>query len=398
MYVQGLDSMPVIKGDMVGIRNCLPVILLIALSLNASATVTRTRTMGDVGMIVKDDANYWLFPSAVTLYGDQAVFEGGGSSELLRYRPASYGFDRAAGGIITVSLPDSIRFGAFWSEAVDASPFFTYPSSAANTDSKFDLFYSQRTGKGAFGMHVQYQADLSKTAHGVVTDSKTSVKRTGLDIGISGPIYDVSCGYELAIYNRLISKQEGDRRIYGHLLNFRIRSFKPLRKRILMIPFIDAKVDIENNRVTDTRGLAWEVWTGRGLSYRIDENNLFIVGISVLYSHQILKLNQQTRSTVILDLPFVFGGIEAELLPWLQARFGFQKCVRLDFEKIKNNNSRTTAIQSRAPFGAVAGIGMRFKRLIVDCSYDFNFLRKGPYILSGEKGNLFNLVSIEYHL
>ncbi len=376
----------------------LAIILKSVLAPNGFASVTRTRTMGDMGMIIRDDANYWLFPSVITRYEKGARFELGGNLELLRYSPTSYGFDQCAGGIIPFGQSDSSMLGAFWSETVSRNPFFTYTSSASSTDSKLDLFYGKKTDSGAFGVHVERHADLQKSSQGAGSDSRTSITRTRLDIGISEVKYDVNIGYQLATYSSRTANYSTVNKVTGHLINFRVRSFKQQREKIVVTPFMDLQFMFEKNNINDMDGLAWDIWTGAGLSYLVDEGNLFVLGLSILYSHQLLKLNEQKKSSIALDLPFVFGGIESELLPWLKIRFGFQKRIQRNININKYSSSKTKTVRTQAPFAATAGIGIKKRRLTIDLSLDSNFFRRGPYFLSGTKGDLFNLISIGYLL
>lgn len=376
----------------------LSIILQPVLSTDGFASITRTRTMGDVGIIVRDNANYWIFPSTICFYENGANFELGGNSELLRYSPMNYGFDKCAGGIISIGKSNTGRLGAFWSETVSRNPFYTYTSSASATDSKFDLFYGKKTVNGAFGIHAERHADLQQSSQGAGSDSKTSITRTRMDIGISEANYDVNIGYQLATYYSSQASYSTSNTVYGHLINFRLRSLRQVREKIVITPFADLQFMFEKNNINDADGLAWDIWTGAGLSYLVDEGNLFVLGLSVLYSHQILKLNEQKKSSITLDLPFVFGGIESELFPWLTIRFGFQKRIQRNININKYTISRTKTVQTQAPFAATAGIGIKQKRLTIDLSLDSNFFRRGPYFLSGTKGNLFNLISIGYQL
>ena len=376
----------------------LSIILHFVLSTDGFASITRTRTMGDVGMIIRDDANLWIFPSVIFLYEKGARFELGGNSELLLNSVTNYGFDQCAGGIITLGKSNSGRLGAFWSETVSRNPFYTYMSSTSTTDSKFDLFYGKKTVNGAFGIHAERHADLYKSSQGASSDSKTSVTITRLDIGISEANYDVNLGYQLATYNSSQSNYSTNNTVYGHLINFRLRSFKQRREKMVVIPFADLQFMFEKNNINDSDGLAWDIWTGAGLSYLISEGDLFVLGLSVLYSHQLLKLDQLEKTTIALDLPFVFGGIESELFPWLTIRFGFQKRIQRNTNINKYTSSETKTVRTKAPFATTTGIGLKYKRLTIDLSCDSNFFRRGPYFLSGTKGNLFNLISIGYQL
>jgi hypothetical protein len=364
---------------------------LIITNPDGFASVTRTRTMGDVGMIIKDQSNYWLFPAAIAYQPNQVVFEWGGRPELFYYSSANYGFDRWAGGIFNFGKSNQKTFGAFWSEGSKSSPFELFSISGVATDHKFDLFYGNKTRFGAFGLHLNHSADMTKVQRTGVDESKTSVTQTQLTLGISRNNHDLSIGYRLSTF-----RTEGNH-ITGHAIDLQNRWFKPINERLTLVPLLELKLGLENKSST-AKGFYWQIWTGTGVNYQIDEGDLLVFGISVLASGKSLKMERTgTQSgTTIFELPYVFGGIESALFSWLKFRFGFQKALRRISQNNEFNSTSQHNANTESPFAVTAGIGLQYKRLTIDLSWDNNFLKRGPYFLSGVKGDIFNLISMSY--
>ncbi len=365
--------------------------LLTTMNPEVYSSITRTRTMGDVGIILKDNSNYWLFPSAITSCRNQIIFEWGGSPELFYYSSVNYGFDRWAGGIFSFGKSSQNRFGAFWSEGSRTSPFELFSISGVATDQKLDLFYGTGTQSGALGLHLSHSADMTKANRTGLNESKTSVTQTRLTLGISRGNQDLSVGYKLSTF-----RTQGNN-ITGHAFDLQNRWFKSITEKLTLIPLFELKLDFENNRNT-AKGFYWQIWAGSGISYQVDEGDLLVFGISVLGSGKSLKMESSgtTSGTTIFDLPFAFGGIESGLFSWLKFRLGFQKALRRisqnnEFNSISQNNATT-----ESPFTVTAGIGLQYKRLTFDLSWDSNFLKRGPYFLSGSKAEIFNLISFNY--
>lgn len=370
------------------------VVLLSSLIMNTSdgfASVTRTRTMGDAGMIVKDQSNYWLFPAKIAYQHNQVVFEWGGRPELIYYSSANYGFDRWAGGIFNFGKSNQKTFGAFWSEGSKSSPFELFSISGVATDHKFDLFYGNKTGFGAWALHLNHSADMTKVQRTGINENKTSVAQTQLTLGISRNNQDLSIGYRLSTF-----RTEGNH-ITGHAFDLQNRWFKPINDKLSLIPLLELKLNLENKSST-AKGHVWQIWTGTGLNYQVDEGDLLVLGISVLASGKSLKMERSgTQSgTTIFELPFVFGGIESSLFSWLKLRFGFQKALRRISQTNEFNSTSQDNANSESPFAFTAGIGLQYKRLTLDLSWDNNFLKRGPYFISGSKGDIFNLISLSY--
>ncbi len=158
-------------------------------------------------------------------------------------------------------------------------------------------------------------------------------------------------------------------------------------------------VDFENqSNVTETDGSFWQIWTGAGLNYQLDDADLLVLGLSLRRSRLSTENEGGTaRSrTTQNDLPFVFGGVESELFSWLKLRLGFQKALRRNSQSNEFDTGKQETIRTEAPYAFTAGLGFSFKRWRLDLSWDPDFLKRGPYFVSGEQGNLFNLISACY--
>ena len=357
----------------------------------ADSSVTRTRTLGDVGVLVRDEANFWLFPSTIVTGPDRVVFELGGNDEAILYTPDVYGFEKWAGGTISFR---SKRIGAFWSEASTTKPFAAFNSLPLPLDRKLDLFFGSTTSYGSFGMHLNLASALWRTKTDPGSEVETSITQTQLALGFSGNRVDTRFDYRFAVYDPTGPK------ITGHALGFRSRFFKAIGDRLVLVPFVDFDLALEKSAdEMDTKGRGWSFWLGSGLNYPIGDNDMLVFGLSLLRTNRSNETRDTKSDQTQFDLPFTFGGIESELLKWLKIRFGFQKALRkvivTDESAVHTTTEETV---TEAPFVSTAGIGLEYKRFTADFSFHTSLFKRGPYFLSGAAGTLFNLVSVTYRL
>ena len=380
-------NMPILTKNL----SVLPFIFIAFLLLapDASSSITRTRTMGDAGVILRDDANYWLFPATIVAGANRVIFELGGNRELVAYSPENYGFDRWAGGIVLLKQK---AIGAFWSEATEAQLFPPFSATAVSADKKLDFFFGSKTSFGALGLHVSRASGLQKTTRTPGSEGKTSVTQTRFALGLSDSSVDTRLSYQLSRY------APSGPEIAGHEIGFSARLFRTIAERLTWVPFGQLDIDFENRDeiADDTKGKVWDFSIGSGFNYRIDERNLAVFGISIARTSQSLKTAASESEMSQIDMPFFFGGFESGLLSWLHVRFGFQKALRRIESTSESGEVTNVNTQAQAPYAMTAGIGVNYKRFIVDFSWDADFLKRGPYFLSGADGETFNLVSIAY--
>ena len=349
--------------------------------------------MGDAGMLVEDEANYWLFPSVIVESENRIVFELGGQPELLFYSLENYGFASWAGGTVSFGHDDKNSLAAFWSEAADAQPFAVYPVSLVAAEQKMDLFYGRNTASGSWALHLSHGAGLRQSLRDRSADSETSVNTTQIEFGSSTAKWDGAIGFRLGGFGNSGSNVNA----YG--LHLRSRWRKTATEKLILVPWVDFALSSENkDNSVKSDGRFWSIWSGMGLHYQVEERDLIVLGFSVMRSSQSQQTGAAGSKTglTVFDLPFVFGGVETELFPWLKLRFGFQKALRRTTQSTEFSNDSVDDTRTTAPFAATAGLGLGHKRLTLDMSADWNFLKRGPYFLSGEQGNMFNLVSMGY--
>ncbi len=374
-------------------KSLLLIMLSIFVSSSAFSTVTRTRTMGDAAMLIEDEANYWLLPSAVIHSDNRIVFELGGQPELIFYSPANYGFARWAGGTVAFGQDRKNSLGAFWSEAAAAQPFVVFPISLVAADQKMDLFYGRKTSSGSFGVHLSYGAGLRQLLNERGADSETSLNVTQVELGSSTRNWDGALGLQLGLFSNSGSSTNA----YGlHLLS---RWRKTATEKLTLVPWLDFSIDSENkDNSAKSDGRFWSFWTGLGLHYQVEQGDLVVLGFSIMRTSQVSETEASTSKIgqTVLELPFVFGGLETELFTWLKLRFGFQKALRRITQSTEFRNNSMDDTHTTAPFAATAGLGLGYRRLTLDLSWDWNFLQRGPYFLSGKTGDMFNLASMCY--
>lgn len=371
-------------------------VLVLLFIFETHASITRTRTMGDVGMIIHDNANFWIFPARIVEYPNQILIETGGKAELISYLPSNYGFDQWAGGVVQISPISSNTIGIFLSEASTNQPFEIYNNTSQINRHKFSLFYGHQKGTNAFGAHLGFASVNQSSSYDSGIKNENSILQTNFELGISATSLDIVAGYQLT------ASQSSGNKVSGHRLNSILRFFRPLQSNLTLVPLIKLEVGqegIDNNNSTDVNAYFWRTLLGIGLNYQIGENDLIAFGINFSRNGQSRETGKQSKmKSVTWDAPFIFGGLESEFIHWGKIRFGFQKALR--FVNNSAESSGTTFSKdsySEAPFAFTAGIGFQFKRITIDLSWDSNFLQRGPYFASGSKGDIFNLISIAYN-
>ena len=89
-------------------------------------------------------------------------------------------------------------------------------------------------------------------------------------------------------------------------------------------------------------------------------------------------------------------GFEADLKSWLVFRAGAQKVIGdiASEQKIVDNTVKSES--GNSPFGFSVGLGIEYKKLVFDFMLDRDFIKRGPYILSGASGSMFPRATATY--
>ncbi|MCI0514101.1 hypothetical protein L0128_12870 [candidate division KSB1 bacterium] len=366
--------------------------LLVRANLSV-ASFTRSQVLGDVSIIQRDAVSYWLFPGTLGMTPNQLLLDLGGTAELLNYSVRPFGFNRGLGGNVAVDKSGPYWLGVFWSEAVDPNPFKTLSNPALPSEQMVDLFYGSKEANNFWGFHLSQHVAATISDASSRSSTETRLLRTQFDFGLSGPDLDFAIG------GQVLTSQVSWNKQWGALFNIRNRWFRQTRNDLTLIPYFDLNLAFEKkSKVPKMSGLAWTTWLGLGLDYTLRARDHFLLGLSVKVDYRSLEQSEskvQQKNTII-EMPFIFGGLESELFPWLKIRFGFQKVLRRTSQTNNLNQNSQTATKWNAPFAISAGLGFQIPHWQLDVSWDPDFLKRGPYLLSGNKGDFLNFVSLTY--
>jgi hypothetical protein len=389
---------------------------------SALASNTRVRSMGDVGLILRDDSNLWLFPSTVMHYRNLAILELGGRRELIYYLPNQAGIDPGGGGLIRLGGSGRHVIGGFVGESSERLPFAPLDPTTGQPlamNRKIDLFYGVKNANSGLGWQLTYAsgAHKSSSSSGVLgaIENKASVRLLGLSFGMThsfatGGTLDLALRYENHGFEVTRTSGMAENSRGGHHLELLSRWTKGIKGGMEIVPFAGAKVgsdgrDLGQGIGSQSTDLAQNrILAGTGFNFRPDSNSVFSLGLSFFRSQETTTTDVGSSATKLTQvtwrLPFVFGGVETALFDWLRVRFGFQKALQTLSRETRgtglasNNDSEDT--RSEGPFELAFGLGIHHRSLTIDFSLDPNYFKRGVYVLSGSQGNMFNLVTVTY--
>ncbi len=389
--------------------------------ISAFASNTRTRSMGDVGLILRDHSNIWLFPSTMVRYRNLAILELGGQRELIYYLPAQAGFDPSGGGLIGFGASNRHVIGGFVGESSERLPFAPFDPITGQPlamNRRSDLFYGMKNASTSWGWQLTYASgghQSSSTFGGTTSNSETSARLIGLALGlthssIKNGIFDATLRYENHSFEVTSGSSVNVSSRGGHHIDLLSRWTKALNARVEIVPLLGFAIGSDGRDLGQGIGSQSEdlkqswIFAGTGFNFRPDSNNVFSLGLSLLRDQETTTTDMGSSATKLTQttwrLPFVFGGVETTLFKWLQARFGFQKSLQSVSRKTRtiglSSNNESEDKRSEGPFELTFGLGIHYRNLTVDFSLDPDYFKRGVYVLSGSEGKMFNLVTVTY--
>lgn len=389
--------------------------------ISAFASNTRTRSMGDVGLVLRDQSNIWLFPSTLVRYSNLAILELGGQRELIYYLPAQAGFDPSGGGLIGLGADGRHVIGGFVGESSERLPFAPFDPVTGQPlamNRRMDFFYGAKNARGSWGAQLTYASggyQSSSRFGGTTSNSEGGVRLIGVALGltqssINNGTIDATLRYENHSFEVNNGSSVNASSRGGHHLDLLSRWTKAWYTRVEMVPFLGFAIGSDGRDFGQGIGSQSEdlkqsrILAGTGFNFRPDSNNVFSFGLSFLRTQEITTTDMGSSATKLTQttwrLPFVFGGVETNLFKWLRARFGFQKSLQNVSRKTRtmglSSNSESEDKRSEGPFELTFGLGIHYRHLTVDFSLDPDYFKRGVYVLSGSEGKMFNLVTMTY--
>jgi hypothetical protein len=380
------------------------------------ATITRTKTMGNVHNFVYDDANIFSWPSTAVGFSDRFLLELGEDafSNASYDPPVGPSFPNGYGGGALFGLNDVHHLGFFvtGNDRVNGggdSDFF-FP---LNLDDAISLLY----GYGAENIDVGIGFNLARSRNEQTApedqQSKQSVGRMGILGGITywmenDNSMDIAIEFSnTSITDEMYDTVEGAVETIAEDDGFssfaaRFRYFHNHTDDIQLVPYFafemdnrgvmqdsDADDEMESDKTeTTTIDLALGI-----NHFPTDAIQLVVVGGMMFMSTDVTVQGEATEENSSRHIPYVKGGIDAEICNWLDMRAGVEKQMYSDEMKGVTDGAPVMEY-SGAEFQGYIGGGIHIGDWTIDTQVDPNIFFSGPNFISGDQLHLNTRVSI----
>ncbi|MBN2092563.1 hypothetical protein JW964_23275 [candidate division KSB1 bacterium] len=377
--------------------------------VNSFGSDTRVHSMGNANCLMRDYYNIFIFPASIVEYPDYVVVGFGGNQFAFQDQVAIV--DKPYAGL-TFGVLSRHVLGLFIDGNNEQPPF-----SPSLMRYHYDFFYGVHFNAFSLGFRAQHGSGVEKlsgyTGPADTNNFEKSVSVSSLTAGISLPIVnfgilDAALTYQMTGFKNeaggiKISEPED-----YNLISLDSRFIYSWGESYALIPFVSYIRNSAGQKVYQTEPDYYtEIRTentllfGMGFNYKPYKNLLIIGGLNFLQNQLKNEVSQpgsltRTNRNTELYFPFIQLGFEAQLRSWFLMRMGMQKLIgNQEAEYIYMNDVLKSEV-SRAAFGVSIGIGFKFKDFTLDTMLDQDYLRRGPYILSGEKGRMFPRVTATY--
>lgn len=375
------------------------------------ASDTRVHSLANVPEALKDYHNILNFPTTIVNYPNLMIL-GFGGSDFSYDGETSSNTTPFAGG--TIQLMQDHVFGVLVSGKNE-----TLPYTPIDTDYQFDLFYGLKFNKLMLGVRINRASGIDKVSGypeqlgGWSGNYEKSVTVTGITVGggmeLSGfDLAEVALHYQTTAFTDESNGQTNTEPEGYQTMGLKARFFYGLKEKTDLICFTtyenksNGQQTYQNNEKASAQtSTSNSLMMGLGLNHRPAENMLLIAGVAYLGINTtseykpVVGENQKTE-TSSTGLPIAYIGFEAQLKSWLHFRTGAQKLVGDVESKQKISNNTITTENGYSKFGFAVGIGVEFQKLSIDFMLDRDYLKRGPYILSGATGRMFPRATATY--
>ncbi len=393
--------------------------LVAAVAATSMATDTRTLTLGDNHEVLVDDANVFLYPSRIGQFPNIAVAEVG-----------SYFFDsefaRTTGG----SFSDIGRLGVNWKFGTEnpwvlgtymfnnvVDPLFGAQTSVFSladfdfealdnfSNRRIQLIYGRKLGNMNFGFTVGY------TASGYVEDAAPtgfdkydeSASQIALAVGLSDQAFkwDAAIHVILSSFNQDLNGSTVFEADGGTQFGGTFRFFHSVNPQWTIVPnasfwtgslgitYPDAvPANVYNEKWTSSGFMA-----GCGIHYMPSNNVLAVIQPGVMITNRKQEVADGTDpieedKESFTSLPFFKLGVEGDVFPWLDARFGATSYWQSEKDEFTDGTNTFEDTESYASNQTYLGFGFNFGRLHVDTYTDPALFLNGFNFISGRTSNM----------
>ncbi len=382
------------------------IILMLAASF-AYATETRLLTMGENYTVMVDDYNIWMFPSRINMYPNIAVgeFTRGGYSDGFYQFGVNWKFGEqkpwVLGTYFTSTYPDYPGpYYGYWVSSYGIDAEYGPSDLDVPNNRKIDLFYGRKLGTQNFGFALGYVSSGWKSEESG-NDAEESFSHYTLTLGLTpdNGQWDIAGLFALGTWTDKNengddeSKPDGysDIQLYG-------RYFHKVNQTITLVPHAGVwfgkhgqKTWFDDEGDPDTLAYSSKLTAfelGCGMHYQPVTNVLAVLDfgfqmgkITEEYTNLMLDTSVNYKNTET-NLPYWKLGVEGDVFPWLDVRFG---AVSNWFSwKVENDVSGSLDYKSSgASTWTYLGLGFNWNRLHIDTYTDPELFLKGFDFISG---------------
>ena len=388
-------------------------LILMLAAASAFATQTRLLTLGENYTVLVDDYNQWMYPSRVNMYPNIGVGEFARYSESDNFYQfgVNWKFGEQKPWVLGTYFSDygAMQPSAYYGEWVYQYGIYDYFGSSLDVPSnrRIDLLYGRKMGTTYFGLGFGYTNSGWKSEE-TGDKSEESFKHYSLTLGLTpdNGQWDVAAVFALGTWKdknfegKEESKPDGynDIQLYG-------RYFHKINQSFTLVPhagiwfgkhaqktffdqFGDTLTTAYSSKLT-----AFDL--GAGLHYQPGTNVLAVLDFGI----QLNKVTEEytyrfagatadsiwTFKATNTYLPYWKLGLEGDVFPWLDVRFGAVN----NWYSWKFENDREGYDDYKyggASTSTYLGFGFNWNRLHIDTYTDPELFLKGFDFISGSDG------------
>lgn len=359
-------------------------ILFIALATTANATETRVMTLGEVGDVIKDDANVQIYPQTMRMYPNFGVAEINGGNFH------TSGWHMAHGDFVV---------GAYWTTEEWDNGYLPYDFDADGVnglDQKFSLLYARDLGGMPFGF--TFELFGNKEEHKETAD-KSLASGLGMKIGAGLTLMEnLEAALKFGMYNWETKDNLGNtgpESEGGMHLSINARYFLPENEWGQMVPHFGFAMISGGSKPATGSSTTDDLTAfdlGIGGTMPAGEDIIIVHDMGVMFmSNTIDNAGTETENGYNL-LPYFKGGMEAPLSEHFTIRCGGVKEWWTFSTKTGSDEVNTSGADTRLYIGA----GYKRGNWNLDMNVDPGFFTRGPYLFTGAAGPLATQVSMTY--
>lgn len=348
---------------------------MLFISSMVSASNTRVMTMGDNNNILLDEANIWLYPSRINEYPDIAVAEFGDADGFYQLG-VNWKFNKDNPWVL----------GTYFSGAE------TYPYGIPDFDldnmlpmNRMDLFYGRKIGNNNFGMHLNLWHASSEYE---ATNDKESFSKFDFTFGLTEEtgLWDVALNVALGSWtNEAASTPENEPDGF-YTFGAQGRYFMqqgPDYTWIVHAGMMYDKFGVKYAADETEKVTEMILDAGIGLNYTPSNNVLAVIDFGLMLDKAKFEAESGgTTTETKFDntvLPYMKLGVDADVLKWLDARFGATSY----WNNEKYEDAADTDKYKYAQNDLYLGFGFHFGRLHIDTYANPDLFVEGFNFISG---------------